>query len=106
MRMAVILGVVGLLARRRRRRVQECDEVGVQSGQRIMVDIGHLARLEMTHRDVVGADLGRHVQVRDSELGRIERRGEIEVVRADEQAKAGVPSLPVDVNVPTPPPDR
>ena len=58
--------------------------------QRLVVHVRHLAGLEMAHRDVVGADLRRHVQVSQRKLGRVERRVEIEVVHADEKTQAGV----------------
>ena len=44
----------------------------------------------MTDRDVMRANLRRHVEVRQRKLGRIERRVEIEVVDADEQTQVGI----------------
>src|ERR1039457_2614170 len=44
----------------------------------------------MTDGDVVGANLRRNVEVSQRELGRIERRIQIEVIHAHEETQVGV----------------
>src|SRR5262249_37131513 len=67
-----------------------CDEarqIALQFDERLAIEVRHRAGVEMADSNVVRAHFGRDIEVRERELGGVERRVEIEVVYADEEAQ-------------------
>ena len=81
----------------------EPDEVRLQRGQGLGVEIRHLPGLVMAYDDVPGADVRREADMGQGEFRCVEGGSEVKIIDPDEEAKLRMNSVKAAKSFSTPP---